>query len=435
MTREEAIKELCDWLEQMIQNGVPSHSAKRKALAYAISALSDMPINFGRCWDCISFIAEGEKCKWGLLTAEDGYCHHFCEKYGNNITESPNDAVEKNDEVIEPSDLISRAEVKKLATKFFGNWVVFENRIDNLPSVSVESKDCWNCDKVNLAYKSGKADADNGRTDCTDFLCWLLEEIMDEENWELNAEADGEIIARKLKKLGLLDSKDGYYIRTPMYEALTEPSDLISRAEAKKQIYLLGKRPQISDIWDCLDNIPSICFQEENGYSTKTTDMVELISKESVKKIINRHSHRFNSLTYDSIIDYIDKLPSADRPKSNYITESPNDVDETDDEVIDRPIIEHDREWIIGCIKHDGFLHTDRFDKANQIILDALADRPSGEWVRKVKEYNDCDGYRAYYWYECSECGAKPPKDQWKNEWHSPYCPNCGAKMKGADNV
>ena len=30
--------------------------------------------------------------------------------------------------------------------------------------------------------------------------------------------------------------------------------------------------------------------------------------------------------------------------------------------------IEHDREWIIGCIKHDGFIKTDRFDKANQII-------------------------------------------------------------------
>lgn len=34
--------------------------------------------------------------------------------------------------------------------------------------------------------------------------------------------------------------------------------------------------------------------------------------------------------------------------------------------------IGHDREWIIGCIKHDGFIHTHRFDKANQIILDAL---------------------------------------------------------------
>jgi len=34
--------------------------------------------------------------------------------------------------------------------------------------------------------------------------------------------------------------------------------------------------------------------------------------------------------------------------------------------------IDHDREWIIGCIKHDGFIKTDRFDKANQIILEAL---------------------------------------------------------------
>ena len=34
--------------------------------------------------------------------------------------------------------------------------------------------------------------------------------------------------------------------------------------------------------------------------------------------------------------------------------------------------INHDREWIIGCIQHDGFIHTHRFDKANQIILEAL---------------------------------------------------------------
>ncbi len=51
------------------------------------------------------------------------------------------------------------------------------------------------------------------RVDCSSFLLWLLEEIMDEDNWELNAVADGEIIARKLKKLGLLEVKDGYYHR------------------------------------------------------------------------------------------------------------------------------------------------------------------------------------------------------------------------------
>ena len=36
-------------------------------------------------------------------------------------------------------------------------------------------------------------------------------------------------------------------------------------------------------------------------------------------------------------------------------------------------IVDHDRDWIIGCIEHDGFIHTHRFDKANQIIHDALS--------------------------------------------------------------
>lgn len=60
-------------------------------------------------------------------------------------------------------------------------------------------------------------------------------------------------------------------------------------------------------------------------------------------------------------------------------------------------------------------------------------DAVQGEWVCKEREYNDCDGYYAHYWYECSVCGARPPKNQWKNEWHSNYCPSCGAKMKGGD--
>lgn len=51
------------------------------------------------------------------------------------------------------------------------------------------------------------------QTDCTEFLMWLVEVVLDEEDWELNAVAYGEIIARKLKKLGLLEPKDGYYIR------------------------------------------------------------------------------------------------------------------------------------------------------------------------------------------------------------------------------
>ena len=50
--------------------------------------------------------------------------------------------------------------------------------------------------------------------DCTDFVKWLLDEVMDEELWEDNAKANGEIICRKLKKLGVLDTEnETYYIK------------------------------------------------------------------------------------------------------------------------------------------------------------------------------------------------------------------------------
>lgn len=61
------------------------------------------------------------------------------------------------------------------------------------------------------------------------------------------------------------------------------------------------------------------------------------------------------------------------------------------------------------------------------------AEPKTGRWVRKEKEINDCDGHRAYYWYECDNCGARPPKDQWGNEWHSDFCPKCGSKMEVND--
>lgn len=64
--------------------------------------------------------------------------------------------------------------------------------------------------------------AHDNTKDCTKFLLWLLEEIMDEENWEMNAVADGEVIARKLTNLGLLEVKDGYYVRTSLTHGLQE---------------------------------------------------------------------------------------------------------------------------------------------------------------------------------------------------------------------
>jgi len=47
--------------------------------------------------------------------------------------------------------------------------------------------------------------------DCTDFIRWIRDEVLDEENWEMNAVAKGEIIARKLKKLNAVFCVGGYY--------------------------------------------------------------------------------------------------------------------------------------------------------------------------------------------------------------------------------
>lgn len=61
---------------------------------------------------------------------------------------------------------------------------------------------------------------------------WSVEEDQGAHNWALN----------------IINSQ-------PSVES--SKGDLISRDDAKKAVYLLGKRPQINEIWDCLDALPS----------------------------------------------------------------------------------------------------------------------------------------------------------------------------------
>ena len=37
------------------------------------------------------------------------------------------------------------------------------------------------------------------------------------------------------------------------------------------------------------------------------------------------------------------------------------------------------------------------------------------------------------WWYACSECGHHIPRTRYGNDWHSKYCPNCGARMDGEE--
>ena len=80
------------------------------------------------------------------------------------------------------------------------------------------------------------------------------------------------------------------------------------------------------------------------------------------------------------------------------IIDEPNEVIEKNDEVIN-----HDREWIIGCIKHDGFIKTDRFDKANQIILEALEPTEPSDLISRAEAINHLQEYYDYSERLCEE--------------------------------
>lgn len=54
-------------------------------------------------------------------------------------------------------------------------------------------------------------------------------------------------------------------------------------------------------------------------------------------------------------------------------------------------------------------------DTAIDMAIEALKDRPKGEWVKKTFGYG-----------ECSECGCIVG-----NRFVSNFCPNCGSDMRG----
>ena len=55
------------------------------------------------------------------------------------------------------------------------------------------------------------------------------------------------------------------------------------------------------------------------------------------------------------------------------------------------------------------------------------ADRPQGEWIAKTENYHS-------HWV-CSECGAWALLEYNEQMCLSKFCPNCGARMKGADDA
>lgn len=82
----------------------------------------------------------------------------------------------------------------------------------------------------------------------------------------------------------------------------------------------------------------------------------------------------------------------------------------------------------IDLIKQDGKDWLDERDiPLLQMAIEAL-ERKRGEWIQQRDEY------WGVFWFNCSVCGQKPPNDQFGQEWHSNFCPNCGADMRGGNN-
>ena len=50
-----------------------------------------------------------------------------------------------------------------------------------------------------------------------------------------------------------------------------------------------------------------------------------------------------------------------------------------------------------------------------------VAEVMHGKWIRMEDD--------VVYWYACSECKKRIPKNQFGFDYYADYCPNCGAKM------
>jgi len=106
--------------------------------------------------------------------------------------------------------------------------------------------------------------------------------------------------------------------------------------------------------------------------------------------------------------DVLDKIREEIKDNTYFINET------TEKEGIDYETVEK----IIDKYKAE----TEYVDIEDVKALPPVTPDPKmGHWEKTTDKY--C------YWYKCSCCGTKAPKTEWGNDYFSPYCPECGAKM------
>ncbi len=85
-----------------------------------------------------------------------------------------------------------------------------------------------------------------------------------------------------------------------------------------------------------------------------------------------------------------------------------------------------------GCnlLTLEEMLHKGEFDclmdESRSIVATPESLRPKGRWFEMIETKED--GYTGEYYedvyYNCINC-------DYASDWNSPYCPNCGADMRG----
>ena len=98
-----------------------------------------------------------------------------------------------------------------------------------------------------------------------------------------------------------------------------------------------------------------------------------------------------------------------------------------------------EREDAIKALYKYSFVSKDVIEKEINAI--PSADRPQGEWI-EVRAFDAFGGDEATWmahgnpiaFHYCSECKEQTRLDEFGEEMLSKYCPNCGARMKGAND-
>lgn len=242
--------------------------------------------------------------------------------------------------------------------------------------------------------------------------------------------------------------------------------EAICRFENVKVNALIQKQNGVSEYW-----------QQEIDGTIEAIDMaIEALSEPKwacTANFVAEQLERLKQMTDEERLDFLKRFFSPSAEQVTGKLKNPCDSllkDDSDGCKEHKSKLDHGKEWIIGCIKHDGFIHTERFDKANQIILDALeapsgdfisredaiealeklreepekyytqynvgvdcsikalsalptADRPTGKWISEVDT--------GTWMLKCSVCGCRVQEEKYRIAvgTAATKCPYCGAEL------